>query len=152
MEDLQALNKRILAHLGDGAGNVNLHSALNLITVCVGKFALSPADIFSTLAGRAGGSHHENPLDVTSLNKEYLLFARQTSRDILNAQFDGLITLNIDINQARVLARLSTQQITELSRHWKGLVFEVPPTATHKVPPMHTKAIPHYSVAILAAA
>ena len=109
MEDLQALNKRILTQMG--AANVNLHSALSLLAVCVGKLKLSAEEISTTLAGLST-NHHENSLDVTSINKEYLSYARQTSRDIINGYFDGLIILNIDLAQARVLARLSNQQIS----------------------------------------
>ena len=35
MEDLRALNKRILTQMG--AANVNLLSTLNLLSVCLGK-------------------------------------------------------------------------------------------------------------------
>jgi hypothetical protein len=89
MEDLQALNKRILTQMG--AANVNLHSALSLLAVCVGKLKLSAEEISTTLAGLST-NHHENSLDVTSINKEYLSYARQTARDIING-IDGLIVL-----------------------------------------------------------
>ena len=149
MEDLQALNKRILTQMG--AANVNLHSVLNLLAVCVGKLKLSAEEITGALAS-VHSSRHENSLDVTSINKEYLSYARQTARDIINGYFDGLIVLNIDLAQARVLARLTNQQITDLSRRWTGLVFEVSVAATRNVGPLHTKAVPHYAVAMLAAA
>lgn len=149
MEDLQALNKRILTQMG--AANVNLHSALSLLAVCVGKLKLSAEEISAALAGPST-NHHENSLDVTSINKEYLSYARQTARDIINGYFDGLIVLNMDLAQARVLARLSNQQISDLSRRWMGPVFDVSVAATRNVGPLHSKAVPHYSVAMLAAA
>ncbi len=149
MEDLQALNKRILTQMS--ASNVNLHSVLNLLSVCVGKLKLSAEDMASALRV-IPNSANENPLDVTSINREYLLFARQTSRDIINGHFDGLIILNIDLAQARTLATLTNQQITDLSRRWQGTVFDVAYAATRSVSPLHAKAIPHYSAAMLAAA
>ena len=149
MEDLRALNKRILTQMG--AANVNLLSTLNLLSVCLGKLKPS-ADELSTAVAVVAPSHHENPLDVTSINKEYLMFARQTARDILNGYFDGLIILSIDLAQARVLARLTNQQITDISRRWLGTVFDVSGAATRNVGPLHAKAVPHYSAAMLAAA
>lgn len=149
MEDLQALNKRILTQMG--AANVNLRTALNLLPVCLGKLTATADDI-SSMLGKLATIHFENSLDVTSINKEYLLYARQTARDILNGYFDGLIILNIDLSQARVLARLSTQQITDLSRRWQGTVFQVAGAVSRPVGPLHSAAVPHYSAAMLAAA
>lgn len=80
------------------------------------------------------------------------MYARQTARDILNGYFDGLIILSIDLAQARVLARLTNQQITDISRRWMGTVFDVSGAATRNVGPLHAKAVPHYSAAMLAAA
>jgi hypothetical protein len=149
MEDLQALNRRILTQMG--AANVNLRTALNLLPVCLGKLRATADDI-SSMIGKLATIHHENSLDVTSINKEYLLYARQTARDILNGYFDGLIILSIDLSQARILARLSTQQITDLSRRWQGAVFEVAGAVSRPVGPLHAAAVPHYSAAMLAAA
>lgn len=149
MEDLRALNKRILTQMG--AANVNLQTALSLLSVCVGKLTLS-AEEMTTALSSLPVTNNENPLDVISINKEFLMYARQTSRDILNGYFDGLIILNIDLAQARVLARLSNQQITDLSRRWTGTVFDVSVAATRNVGALHAKAVPHYSAAMLAAA
>ncbi len=148
MEDLRALNKRILTQMG--AANANLLSTLNLLSVCLGKLKLS-ADDLSSAAAVVAAPLHSPPLDVTSINKEYLIFARQTARDILNGYFDGLIILSINLAQARVLARLTNQQITNISRSWQGTVFDVSGAATRNMGPLHAKAIPHYSAAMLAA-
>ena len=149
MEDLRALNKRILTQMG--TANVNLLLTLNLLPVCLGKLKPS-ADELSTAAAVVAPSHQENPLDVTSINKEYLMFARQTARDIVNGHFDGLIILGVDLAQARVLSRLTNQQIADISRRWLGTVFDVSGAATRNVGPLHARAVPHYSAAMLAAA
>lgn len=148
MDDLQALNKRILAHAG--ASNRNLETVLNLVSVCFGKLKPSSQELSALLANLPASS--ENTLDVMSLNKEYLQFARQTARDITSGHFDGLVVLNIDLAQARLLARLTNQQITELSRRCDGLIFETACAATLSVNPLHNSAAPHYSAAMLAAA
>ncbi|WP_126448151.1 hypothetical protein [Sulfuricystis multivorans] len=149
MDDLRALNKRILMQMGPA--NVNLHSTLNLLTVCLGKLKPSASEL-STVATVVAHSHHQNPPDVTAINKEYLLFARQTARDVLSGYFDGLIILSINMAQARVLARLTNQQISDISRRWPGTIFDVSGAATLSIRPLHQKAIPHYSAAMLAAA
>lgn len=149
MNDLRALNERIL--LQTQAVNVNLHHTLDVLSVCVGKLSLSSTQLAAALQSLPGCTH-ENSLDVTSINKDYLLYARQTSRDILHGYYAGLIILGIDLAQAKIIAQLSNQQITELSRRWDGTVFEVTSAATRKVVRFHASAAPHYSVAMLAAA
>ena len=149
MDDLQALNRRILAH--SGTPNDNIETVLGLISVCLGKLKPSGQDLNDFVAQLAHQCH-ENSLDVVSLNREYLQFARQTARDVISGYFDGLIVLNIDFAQARVLARLSNQQITEISRRWNGLVFEAAGATALQVQRLHESAAPHYSVALLAAA
>lgn len=149
MEDLRALNRRILTQMAPA--NVNLLPMLNLLSVCLARLKPS-ADELSLAASVVVPPHHENSLDVISINKEYLMYARQTARDILNGAFDGLIILSLDMAQARVLARLSNQQITDISRRWPGVVFDVSTAATLNVGPLHASAVPHYSAAMLAAA
>jgi hypothetical protein len=149
MDDLQALNKRILAH--SGTPNDNIETVIELISVCLGKLKPS-GQALSEFVGQLAQQSHENPLDVVSINKEYLQFARQSARDVTAGYFDGLIVLNIDFAQARVLARLTNQQITEISRRWDGLVFEAAGATALQVQRLHESAAPHYSVALLAAA
>lgn len=149
MDDLQALNKRILAH--SGTPNDNIETVLELISVCLGKLKPS-GQALSDFVGQLAQQSNENPLDVVSINKDYLQFARQTARDVTAGYFDGLIVLNIDFAQARVLARLTNQQITEISRRWNGLVFEAASATALQVQRLHESAAPHYSVALLAAA
>lgn len=149
MDDLQALNKRILAH--SGTPNDNIGTVIELISVCLGKLKPS-GQALSEFVGQLAQQSHENPLDVVSINKEYLQFARQSARDVTAGYFDGLIVLNIDFAQARVLARLTNQQITEISRRWDGLVFEAAGATALQVQRLHESAAPHYSVALLAAA
>lgn len=149
MDDLQALNKRILAH--SGTPNDNIETVLELISVCLGKLKPS-GQALTEFVGQLAQQAHENALDVVSINKEFLQFARQTARDVTAGYFDGLIVLNIDFAQARVLARLTNQQITEISRRWDGLVFEAAGATALQVQRLHESAAPHYSVALLAAA
>lgn len=149
MDDLQALNKRILAH--SGTPNDNIEMVIELISVCLGKLKPS-GQALSEFVGQLAQQSHENPLDVVSINKEYLQFARQSARDVTAGYFDGLIVLNIDFAQARVLARLTNQQITEISRRWDGPVFEAAGATALQVQRLHESAAPHYSVALLAAA
>ena len=149
MDDLQALNKRILAH--SGTPNDNIETVIELISVCLGKLKPS-GQALSEFVGQLAQQSHENPLDVVSINKEYLRFARQSARDVTAGYLDGLIVLNIDFAQARVLARLTNQQITEISRRWDGLVFEAAGATALQVQRLHESAAPHYSVALLAAA
>ena len=149
MNDLQALNSRILNQMG--ASNVNLRAILNLVSVCLGRLKPDGREL-TDLLSRLSEVTHENSLDVTSINREYLGFARQTARDITGGYFDGLIILNIDLCQARALARLTNQQIAELSRRWPGTIFEVSANFHRSVQALHAAAVPHYSAAILAAA
>ncbi len=149
MDDLQALNSRILSQMG--ASNVNLHAILDLVSVCLGRLKPDGREL-TDLLSRLSGVTHENSLDVTSINREYLGYARQTARDITSGYFDGLIILNIDLCQARALARLTNQQIAELSRRWPGTIFEVSANFHRSVHALHAAAVPHYSAAILAAA
>ena len=149
MAALQALNKRILAP--SGTPNDNIETVIELISVCLGKLKPS-GQALSAFVGQLAQQSHENPLDVVSINKEYLQFARQSARDVTAGYFDGLIVLNIDFAQARVLARLTNQQITEISRRWDGLVFEAAGATALQVQRLHESAAPHYSVALLAAA
>lgn len=149
MDDLQVLNKRILSH--SGTPNDNIEKVLELISVCLGKLKPS-GQALSDFIGLIAQQTNENPLDVVSINKEFLQFARQTARDVTSGYFDGLIVLNIDFAQARVLARLTNQQITDVSRRWDGLVFEPAGATSLQVQHLHESAAPHYSVALLAAA
>ncbi len=149
MDDLQALNSRILNQMS--ASNVNLHTILDLVSVCLGRLKPDGREL-TDLLSRLSEVTHENSLDVTSINREYLGYARQTARDITIGYFDGLIILNIDLCQARALARLTNQQIAELSRRWPGTIFEVSANFHRSVQALHASAVPHYSAAILAAA
>lgn len=149
MDDLQALNKRILFHCG--TPNNNIETVLELISVCLGKLkpsAQAMTDFMSQMSQRTS----ENSLDIVSINREYLQFARQTARDITSGHFDGLIVLNIDFSQARVLARLSNQQISDIARRWDGVIFDAAGATSLQVQRLHESAAPHYSVALLAAA
>lgn len=149
MDDLQALNKRILQLCG--TPNNNIETVLELISVCLGKLKPSGqalADFISQMSLRTS----ENPLDILSINKEYLQFARQTARDITSGLFDGLIVLNIDFSQARALARLTNQQISDIARRWDGAIFDAAGATSLQVQRLHESAAPHYSVALLAAA
>lgn len=149
MDDLQALNKRILGH--SGTPNDNIETVLGLISVCLGKLKPSGQEL-SDFIGQLAHQSNENSLDVVSINKDFLQFARQTARDVTSGYFDGLIILNIDFAQARVLARLTNQQITDVSRRWNGLIFEAAGATSLQVQRLHESAAPHYSVALLAAA
>lgn len=149
MDDLQVLNKRILSL--SGTPNNNIETILGLISVCLGKLKPSGPELDDFLCQIAHQSN-ENSLDVVSLNKEFLLFARQTARDVTSGYFDGLIVLSIDLAQARALARLTNQQITDISRRWNGLVFEAAGATSLQVQRLHESAAPHYSAALLAAA
>lgn len=150
MDDLHALNKRILSH--SGSANENIETILNLLSVCLGKLKFSAEELGSILEQSSARSSHENSLDVTSINREYLQFARQTARDVSAGNFDGLVVMNIDFAQSRVLSRLTNQQITEISRRSPGAVFETAAATALQVQKLHDSAVPHYSAALLAAA
>lgn len=147
MDDLRALNERILAQTG--AVNGNLRAVVDLLPVCMGKLIAPLEDL---VAQGTLKSAQENSLDITSLNKDYLMFARQTARDVLHGFFAGLVILHIDFNQAQTLANLTNKQITSISRHWSGTVFIVAGVAQRMIGPLHTAAMPHYPAAILAGA
>ncbi len=146
-EDLKALNQRILAHLC--TPNVNLDRALGFLSVCLGRLKPTGQEIVEGSNLKAAAN--DNSLDVISINKEYLTFARQVARDITSGYFDGLLVLGIDLSQARSLARLSNQQIHDLARFYPGTVFEVAGLAQRPVAEFHSAAVPHYSAALLAA-
>ncbi|MBX3669560.1 MAG: hypothetical protein KF778_14265 [Rhodocyclaceae bacterium] len=149
MDDLVSLNARILS-LVPGA-NENLRNVLDVLPVCVAK--LKPG-LVEFMTGLKSGTRlpYENCPDFSSINREYLNYARLVSRDIVHGNFDGLIVIHISMAQARVLARLTNKQIGDLSLYWRGLVFEVTMAATRALCPLHAGATSQYPVAVLAAA
>ena len=147
MDDLQDLNRRIFRHAG--ASNENLLQVVQFVSVCLGKLKPSAKNLLQALADEA--SDHDNNLDVIVMNKEYLRFARQVSRDIATGDFSALIVLHVNLEQAKVLASISNEQISRLARRWPGTLYEVSRALNRQMPPMHASAAHHYAATMLAA-
>ncbi|MBK6639118.1 MAG: hypothetical protein IPG34_16565 [Rhodocyclaceae bacterium] len=125
-EDLQLVNERILAvPLGSTPSIVERY--VPILSVCLGQLKLSAKQISEFVP-----SAHENTLDVVASNRTYLEFARVTARDILAGNFEGLLILSIDLDQARALAKLSISQIKTMAYRHDGLIFE--PRALPRLP------------------
>ena len=148
MDDLFALNYRIATQLDVANGNVR--SAATKTPVCLGRLKTDSEGLEAFLTSLPK-ERHENSIPDTSLNKEYLRFARQTARDVVSGGFCGLVVLNIDMPLARVLAGLTNQQINDLSFRWPGLILEAAEVATISVPEFHATAMLHYPAALIAA-
>jgi hypothetical protein len=148
LEELRTINTHIVEYLA--SENVNLPEVIPQLAICLGRFSLTPTEIAETLSGTAS-IVWENTSQITAINMEYLLFARQTARDVSNGQIEGLVILGMDLRQAKALGKLTRQQLNELARRWRGRVFEVLPAASQICHPLHSKAISHYSAALLSA-
>ena len=147
LDDLKALNQRLLNHFCSGA--VSMERALSYISVCLAKLSASGTDL---AAFTATAAQPQNSIDVASLNKEYLQYARQVARDVNAGAFDGLVVLGIDMQQARALARLSNQQILQLSLYYPGPIFQMASVSNRQMErDLHYKAAPHYATGLIAA-
>lgn len=148
MTDLETLNERIstFAH----ATNFNLLDNLSQVKTCLGRLKLTAAEILDA-AANSEHARQGNELALTALNREYLHFARQTARDVVNGLLDGLVVLGITMPQARALAGLTNQQILAIAKSWPGPVFLVSQAIKLDLKPLHSKVKPHYKAALLAA-
>lgn len=143
-DDLQLVNERILSvHLGTPTAIVQRY--LPMLSVCLGQLKATARQLVDFVP-----SIHENTLDVVASNRTYLEFARLTARDVLAGNYDGLLILGIDLDQARALAKLSIQQIKTMAYRWDGLIFE-PRQVAKRVESMHRSSDPFYATALLAA-
>ncbi len=149
MDDLIELNQRICAQLPPR--NANLISVLGLVRTCVGTLIPNEEELTAAVRANEIPQQHQNPPAVEEINRDYLVFARQTCRDIIRGGYDGLIVLGVTLSQARALAALTTRQIDAVAKSWRGYVFRVREGAAKPAPIFHSAAVPHYSAAILAA-
>lgn len=148
MTDIETLNERIAKFCG--ATNNNLIAHLSQVQTCLGRLNIT-AEGIREAASTSEQAGQGNELALTSLNREYLHFARQTARDIVNGAFEGLVVLGITMPQAHALAELTNQQILAIARSWPGPVFQVVPAIKLDMKQLHRKVLPHYQSALLAA-
>ena len=147
LDDLKALNLRMLKQFCNCVPAIE--RTISYISVCLGKLTPSGTDLASFAMSPSG---EQNPIDVASLNKEYLNYARQVARDINSGFFDGLVILGINMQQARALARLSNQQIHQLAVYYPGHIFQMSAVANRQMEhELHHKAAPHYATGLIAA-
>lgn len=147
MQDLLELNRRIAAHVGEI--NANVASSLSKVSICIGRLKPSGEQLIRAIAEPRMLSG-ENSLDVVSINREYLSFCRLVSRDIIHGHYDGLVVLDCDLQQANLLANMTTQQINDISRYWPGTIFSPIVALSCRPEAFHDKAIVHYPTALLA--
>lgn len=146
--DLRALNQRLLSNLN--AASDNLKKAVNLSPVCLATLKPGGWELMEALTKVA--AQPENSLDVVYINKDFLNFARQISRDIVTGNFDGLVILGIDLCQARALAKLTNADILALSRRWPGQIFKYSSVVNRDWPkPFSANVLPHHAATLLAA-
>lgn len=147
MQDLLELNRRIATHVGEI--NTNVTSSLSKIRICIGRLKPSCEQLIRAISEPRKLSG-ENSIDVVSINREYLSFCRLVSRDIIHGHYDGLVVLDCDLQQARLLANMTTEQINVISRHWPGTIFSPIVALSCRPESFHSKAIIHFPTALLA--
>lgn len=148
-DDLQALNARLLEHID--AVSDNLRRATNLSPVCIATLMPGGWDLMASLASLSG-QQRDNPLPTVYINKDFLHFARQISRDVTAGYFDGLLILGIDLCQARALAKLTNSDILFLSRKWPGEIFKYISVVNREWPKTYAPSVvPHFAASLLAA-
>ena len=149
LEDLLDLNRSILRQAG--AENGSLYHTLEQVTVCLGRLKATAGELTRAANVLTFGSR--NAPDVTELNRAYLLFARQTCRDILGGYYSGIPILGLnDMEQVIALSELPTRRINDLAESYPGLIYEVLPVVRKDIGCLHRKAAAHYPAALLALA
>lgn len=147
-DDLQALNARLLEHIDTVSDN--LRRATNLVPVCVATLKPGGWDLMASLGTLSG--QPDNPLPTVYINKDFLHFARQISREVTAGYFDGLLILGIDLCQARALAKLTNSDILTLSRKWPGEIFKYISVVNREWPKTYAQSVvPHFAASLLAA-
>jgi len=128
-DDLIELNNRIAARIG--LSEELVVACADFLSVCLGRLNLGSTELLELANGKAATA---NALDVIYINRDYLNYARMIAQAIVGAgQFAGLLVLGIDIDQARVLSRLSNSQITHVAKYAKKEVFDVIPPARRMI-------------------
>ena len=145
-DDLIELNKAIATRAGiteEVAG-----SYAGFLSICLGRLALSTSDLLMLSKGKSGEA---NPLDVIYANRDYLMFARMVAQSVVCAgQFAGLLILGMNIDQARIMARLSNAQISCLAKYADGLVYNCL-SNTQKIHDFQSSSRQQFASALIAA-
>lgn len=144
--DLIELNLRIGKRIGISANLMTTYSSY--LSVCVGRLSISSAELVRLTTISVGVA---NPLDVIYINRDYLNYARMIAQSIVGAgDFSGLLVLGVDLEQARVLSRLSNQQITLIAKYADGEVFRFI-SPVRNLNHFQSTARPHFAAALIAA-
>ena len=118
--DLVELNKSIATNAGMAECDAEKYA--DDLSICIGRLALSTVELLTLTRGKGGEA---NPLHIIYQNRDYLMFARMVAMSVIGAgAFEGLIVLGMNIDQARILARLSSAQITHVAKYANGLVYK----------------------------
>ena len=144
--DLAELNRRLAKRIGLEEGLMAGYSGF--LSVCVARLKLEAAALQDLALKTTGVA---NPLDVIYINRDYLNHARMEALNVVGAgQFYRLLVLGINIEQARVLARLNNHQITQIAKYADGEVFQSI-ASIWKLDRFQSSARPQFAAALIAA-
>ena len=145
-DDLIELNKQLAKRIGLSPDLISAYAGS--ISICLGKLKLNASEILTLANSNVGVV---NSLESTYINRDYLNFARLVAQGIVSAgQFAGLLILGINLDQARVLARLNNVQITQVAKFAAGEVYEfIRPV--QKMQNFQSSSRQQFAVALLAA-
>jgi len=122
MDDLVELNLRIAQH-NMGALDQAQRDYLQSSTSCLARLAPTAGEMQKFLQDFSQAVSRENPLDIVSLNREYLNLARLMAKDIIAGHTEKLVMMGLSWDQAELVASLTNQKISQLAIHWEGLIF-----------------------------
>ena len=145
--DLMKLNRRIAAHW---LGNLDTEQEayLSYLSVCLGRFTPSAAELTEVLVGPK--QQHHNSLPVAKLNRQYLRFARLAAKDVAAGKLDMLIRLGVTLEQAEILGNLNNWAVNRLAFGWDGPIILFASQAFKRGVALHLPAAKHHAAAFVA--
>ncbi len=145
-DDLMELNRAIAMRAGLTEDIADTYAGF--LSICLGRLNLQTADLLELLRSKGGMA---NSLDIVYTNRDYLTFARMIAQGVVGAgQFAGLLVLGMNIDQARILARLSAAQITQIAKYADGLVYSCI-SSTKNIENFQSSSRQHFASALIAA-
>lgn len=147
-EDLIDLNLNIVRY---GVGR-NLSTAereyVQNLPFCLAKLKPTAEVLRSFVSATAETRHPKNSLDVISINRDYLNFARLVAKDILAGSTEEMVMVNLTWDQAVLLSGLTNKKITHIAACWEGLVFSFQSTTIARGAELHPFAALYHAAAL----
>lgn len=139
MDDLVELNLRIAQHNMGGLDQAQ-RDYLQSSSSCLARLTPTAEEMQKFLQSSSQSVSHENPLDVVSLNREYLNFVRLMAKDIIAGHTEKLVMMGLDWGQVELVAGLTNQKISQLAIYWPGLIFTFATTVVAQGARLHPSA------------